>query len=243
MTICPRRKLRKGWRVPAFSLALALMLAGSAQAGFLAGDSDAMAGYHGTLSLSDTLGKHTLNVLVDYAVYAPGTFDNSFSNEDPSDGTGYVYAYQFVNSATSTSKEVIEQFAVGLNVHAQVANQEQLSDPNAPAGQLSEPPGFGGSVISSALWSYSGLRGSADGVLPGEKSEILIFTSPFAPGWGSTSMQASYMISVQTPASGVAAVFGNAVPSPTPEPATVVLMATAAGLFVLLRVVRRELRC
>ena len=62
-----------------------------------------MSGWRGNLAMSGTktrtlggvIHTFTLNATVDYAVYAPGSFDLSFPNADPSDGTDYVYAYRF----------------------------------------------------------------------------------------------------------------------------------------------------
>ena len=186
---------RVGGGVSAFLLILALTMAGAAQAGFLTADPNAMPGWSGTLSLSAAKSGASLNAAVDYAVYAPGSFDVSFPNLDPSDNTRYVYAYQIFDKSTSTAS--ITTFTVGLNVAAQVASQEQLADPLAPAGQASATPGFTDPAPTSAVWDYTG----SNNVLPTKKGEILIFTSPFAPQWASASMLATSHLSAQAPGS------------------------------------------
>ena len=239
MAICLRQPRWIGWEALALTLALAWITAGPAQAGILASDPNAMSGWQGSVTLSAARLSYLLSATVDYAVYVPGSFDLSFPGSDPSNNTSYVYAYEIFDSAEPTSTEYIKQFSVGLHGGGPVANQGDLTPPIGPAGQPSEPPGFG-SAPTSAVWSYSGLNGSTN-ILPGQNSEILFFTSPDAPGWDYTSLLASHGLAPQTPATGVPA-RGNAVPSPTPEPATMLLLATAACLFGLLGVVRRRSR-
>ena len=233
MAIFLRQRRWIGWEVLALALALAWITGSPAQAGILVGDAHAMAGWDGSVPLSTTYSSppslYSLNAVVDYAVYKPGYFNLSFPGDDPSAGARYVYAYQFFNNVNST--EYIKLFSVGLDGDEQVANQAQLTDPDAPAG---EPATFAkfGSAPTSAAWAYSGLHGSKN-VLPGQKSEILIFTSPFGPQWASTELTASDAVSAENP---------NGVPSPTPEPSAAILLATAVGLFGLLGFVRRRFR-
>jgi hypothetical protein len=228
-----------GWKVMAVALILAWITARPTQAGILANDSNALSGWHGYVSLSSAQNSRLLSATVDYAVYAPGTFDLSFPGGDPSNNTAYVYAYEFFDSAKPTSTESILQFSVGLHGGGSVANQGYLTPPIGPVGQPSEPTG----VINStaAVWSYDGLNGSTI-VQPGQNSEILLFTSAFAPRWDSTAMLASHSLGAQTPGKGIVPAQGNGVPSPTPEPASMFLLAMAASLFGLLGIVRRRFR-
>jgi hypothetical protein len=224
----------------AFSLALALLFVGSAQAGFLANDSDAMSGWRGDLAMYGTktrtlggvLHTFTLSATIDYAVYAPGSFDLSFPNADPSGNTDYVYAYQFVDSSAST--EPVVSLSVGFGGDAHVATEGQVADP-LTGGQASETPKLTGSPPTSATWSYLSAT-----VSPGHDSDILFYTSPYGPQWGHGSLLATNALSVNSAPNGVTLGPGNALPTPTPEPAAVVLLATAAALFALRRVVRRR---
>ena len=70
---------------------------------------------------------------------------------------------------------------------------------------------------------------------PGQKSEILFFTSPFEPEWGSTAMQVTHSLNVNgSPAQG------KGLPHPAPEPASLMLLATAAVLLGLRGALRRR---
>ena len=141
MASCRRQSRWIGWKMLALALALAWITARPAQAGILAGDPNAMVGWDGSVSLSATYSPYSLSAVVDYAVYAKGSFDQSFPGSDPSNGACYVYAYQFFNSEPASTVS-IKQFSVGLNGHDQVANQAQLADPSGPAGLPSAPQGL-----------------------------------------------------------------------------------------------------
>ena len=236
------RQWQAGWGMLAVALALACTTARPAWADVLPSDPNAMAGWRGSVSLYDFVGARTIiysRLRWIMRSYAPGKFDLSFAASDPSNGAGYVYAYQFFDAASPTSTEIIRTFSVGLEGDEQVANQGQLASPPGPAGIASKTPGFTNPYPTSAVWTYSSALGY---VQPSQNSEILFFTSPFAPEWDFTSVTTLHGIGAQTPASGVIPTKGNAVPSPTPEPAGLLLLATAAGLIGLLGVVRRRCR-
>jgi hypothetical protein len=234
MDISLRQPRWIGWKVMALALALAGVAAGLAQAGILVGDTHAMAGWQGYVTLSSSAHSHTLNGTVDYAVYAPGTFDLSFPNSDPSNNSAYVYAYEFFNT-TSTSTEKILNFSVGLHGGGPVANQGYLTPPVGPSGYTSDPPGPIAST--AAVWYYS----SPNYVPVGQNSEILIFTSPSPPEWDTVALSGNYSMGANLPTNGIPA-RGNGVPSPIPEPAAMLLLAMAAGLCGLLGIVRRRFR-
>jgi hypothetical protein len=229
---------RYRWKVAAVALALVCMPGRPVQADTLVGDPHAMSGFDGTVPMTGAKHGYSLVASVDYAVYAPGSFDLSFPGDDLGDNGSYVYAYQLFNSGTSNVS--IATFSVGLNPAAEVANQEQLADPISPAGDPSQPPGFTSSDPTSAVWYFNGLNGSVT-VNPGDKSEILIFTSPYAPTWASTAMMASHSLSAQTPSSGTPGQ-GNGIPSPIPEPSTMLLLVGAAlGLLGFARWQKRAI--
>ena len=74
----------------------------SAQASLLASDPLAMAAWQGTRTFYAVDDVYTLNVTVDYAVYAPGQFPGT----DPSGGADFVYAYEIFNTLNPASVEV-----------------------------------------------------------------------------------------------------------------------------------------
>ncbi len=234
MDISLRQPWWIGGKVLALAMTLAGIAAGPAQAGILVGDTNAMAGWDGYVTLSNSSHSHTLNGTVDYAVYAPGAFDLSFPGSDPSNNTAYVYAYEFFNT-TSTSTEKILNFSVGLHGGGPVANQGYLTPPAGPSGNPSDVPGP--ITSTAAVWYYS----SPNYVGVGQNSEVLIFTSPCAPEWDTVALSGNYSVGANLPTNGIPAQ-GNGVPSPTPEPAAMLLLAMAAGLLGLRGIVRRRFR-
>jgi hypothetical protein len=235
MGICLRQRRWIGGKVAALALVLAWTAAGPAQAGVLVDDTNAMAGWHGFVLLSGASHNHSLSAAVDYAVYAPGTFDLSFPGSDPSNNSAYVYAYEFFNNTTSTSTEKVNAISVGLHGGGTVANQGYLTPPVGPSGNISDLPG---SITSTAaVWYYS----TANYVGPGYNSDVLIFTSPYAPEWDTVALSGNYAVGANLPTNGIPSQ-GNGVPSPTPEPAATLLLATAACLCGLFGMVRRRFR-
>jgi hypothetical protein len=186
----------------------------------LATDSNAMSGWHGTSIVTASIGSFTVDV--QYAVYAPGQFNLSFSGEDPSGDAQYVYAYQLFNSDTSAAS--IREFTVGLDGDESPANIGAVA---SSLGNATNSAYFAGSLPTSAVWSYVDNKLS-----PGSNSKILIFTSPYGPEWDSATLLGTKGSVGQAP--------GDGLPSPVPEPAAVLGLASIGCLFVLARLFRRK---
>jgi hypothetical protein len=193
-------------RIAVFCL-LAAAVAG-AGATTLATDPAGTPGYTGAATFDGSVGSAKLYVDLQYAVYAPGRY--SHASADLSGGTDWVYAYQVFNRGTSTRN--VTTLVVGLLENAPAGNEQ--ADPDAGA--------LGGIEPDSILpLSRSMLFDFWPEVHPGQHSSVLLFTSPYPPTFGPTSVEAG----------GIAA--QDSAPTPLPEPASVLLVL--AGLFVTRR--------
>jgi len=211
------------------TLALLVSLAGSAVAGPLPTDPNAMAGWKSTSSFLASNGGFTLKVNVEYAVYAPGMFGSSVALGipgaiDPSGGTNYVYAYEALNQGTGTA--LMTSLSVGLDPGALPSGigNDAVSPELGTAPNLSQFIPVGVNPPSSAKWSYT-----TTSLGPGNHSDILFFTSPFGPKMILASM-----------VGGHATFASSALPTPLPEPASAVLSALAALGMLAAHCVRRR---
>jgi hypothetical protein len=200
--------------------ALLLAHATTARAGILATDPNALAGFRGTQPFAFAMPPFSFNATVDYAVYAPGQFQQTFgAGSDPSGGTRFVYAYQMFN--TGTAQQLLpRELSVGFNGNQNPANIGFLPDafgnfgidPTTSTFIPAAPP------FTSAIWNRTNW-------LPaGAASEILLFTAPNGPGFFNSSVRAGALVDERT------------LPSPIPEPATL----GAAAVALLLSVTRRR---
>ena len=206
---------------------LSLLLTSVAAAGPLAAETDGttgLPGWHGTQSTWNSLTK--IQATVEYAVYAPGMFDQSVllgNPADPSFDSDYVYAYEvslvttapLVYLSVSTVAGAIPMSYVGTN------HVDSWSSPNLGQAPSTEIFNAGATVVN-ARWSFSPTLPLSTGY-----STILFFTSPFGPQFNNAAISG-----------GGTQINTTTLPSPVPEPATLTLAAIA--LVFLLAVGRRR---
>ncbi len=214
-------KSRKNtWIAGAALVVVGVMLActGPLEAGPIATDTRAMVGFYGMRSFSYSGFGETLTAEVDYAVYAPA----AYPGDDPSPGDKYVYVYQIFNDLASTVG--VAFFSVGLEdgSGANHAGDDASEDAPGTAGGQSQSLEMVGTA--SVYWLFD------PDVSIGAHSTTLLFTSPNAPAWKSGAMADG---GLPTPGSDL-------LPSPTPEPATIALMATGLALVGIGRARRRR---
>jgi len=186
--------------------AVLLALSVPAAASPLVSDLNAMATWKGTQQFYNTDGVATLQVDVEFAVYAPGNYSLV---TDPSGGTQFVYAYQVFNDLGGNRP--VSSFSVGLDLTANVASIGSDAISGTSGGTAPTASVFTGSPPTSAVWYF--FNNTIDSPPANEYSTVLLFTSPYGPQWA--------------PATVMNGGLGNTrdLPSPTPEPATMALMA------------------
>jgi hypothetical protein len=199
----------------------------------ISADTNALDAWHGTLQTSGSVvlplpvGTKYLNVDVEYAVYEPGTFNNSFPGCDPSNGNEYVYAYQLFNRTSSTDTGILK-FTLGVSNEAFPIGSyiTEIENPAATSIRVSAPATVGTTAIN---WTYAP---STSRIRTGENSKLLLFTSHDAPTWNFANL-VGYS-GATTPANNYF------LPSPVPEPGTLIALAIAGFLFCLRRAIRRN---
>jgi hypothetical protein len=183
-------------------------------AGLLANDNNALV--HGYRSSDDGVAR------IEYAVYTKAAFAASFPTVDPSSGAAYefVYTYQWCNDAATGSGSYLRALNVGLDGNEQAAHVSELSVAGASSARIStavNPP------VTSAVWNFT----TPNRILAQETSNVLLFVSPFAPEWddctitlGPTTNRCQFLASNN-----------SGVPSPVPEPSTLVGALLAGGML------------
>lgn len=180
------------------------LAASSARAGLLDGTPFAISGFTGSVAADRDLGFQSIFSDVDYAVFAPGSFQsflnaNNISFTDPTGGSDFIYAYQiFVESAAPG----VFDFTVGIDPTA-----PRDVDPNSIPGTGDETPFFTIDSPQQQKWSFDGDLGT------GESSQILYFSSPLGPKFNTMTINSGIASPDPSPL----------VPSPVPEPATLLL--------------------
>jgi hypothetical protein len=156
-----------------------------------------------------------LSGYVDYAVYAPGTYDGTVSFNNL-----YVYAYQVFSQSSTVS---IDYFSVGLKSGVSVSNvmSDSAADYAVTGGNI---PNLSLLMPQQALYLFQ-----SDGISANEYSCTLLFTSKIAPGMAEGVVSAGF-------AGGAI----MALPSPVPEPATFGLLI--GGAFMAIRRKTKGLR-
>jgi len=199
------------------AVVITLLLAGSALAGPIADDPNAILAWRGTQPFyvegtGPFIGA-TLDVDVEYAVYQAGDYEDS--GTDPSGGTEYVYAYQVFNDLTGNRP--VSNFSVGLDPASGAANIRVDAGAGTLGGTAPSFAGFSGTPPTSSVWYF--FNDTIDP--PDGYSEVLIFTSPNGPQWAPATVMDSGLSNTQN------------LPSPTPEPATLGLLALGGALTFL----------
>ena len=166
---------------------------------------------------------------IEYCVYAPGSFDTSWGEDsDPSGDQHYVYAYQIFNNlnpyptnpAGSTmlpQQDFVNKLTIGTRGEDEQVADNDLADSYVDDVTGDRPPTIHRIPIDrrSVIWEFGG----AEYIDYGHVSEVLLFTSPAPPEWD----QASLIGRVST---------RHDLPSPAPEPGTLVLLSVAVAALL-----------
>ena len=198
------------------------LLSAPASAGPIADDLNAMSAWQGTQQFYDTEGVATLRVDVEYAVYEPGHY--GLSGADPSVGTQFVYAYQIFNDLGGNRP--VSSFSVGLDPTANVAHIGSDAGSGTPGGTAPTASAFSGAPPTSAVWNF--FLNTIDPPL--EHSTVLLFTSPYGPRLAPASVMDSGLSDKRD------------LPSPMPEPATMMLLGIGSAMMAAVRRLRRRRR-
>jgi len=201
--------------------ATAMLFSTKAFSAILATDANAISGFHGTQDFSTAIGTLTMKGEVDYAVYSPGKFGLTFgAGADPSGGARYVYAYELHNTGGVADRD-LGFLSIGFDGPGG-SNPQNISFLNNNLGDDPSASTFipvGGPPFTSATWNF------ATAIPDGHLSEVLLFTSPFAPAFFDASVQGGGL-SKQ-----------GRLPSPVPEPGTALV---AGGMSLALLIRRRK---
>ena len=177
----------------------------------------AMSPWYGWTHLNESISKP--DVTIYYAVFTRDDFNAAFGDMDPSNHDSRVYAYQLVNAAVSP---VITKLTVGLDSRASPAGITEINDPVGGSGTPSLLQAFAplSPPYGSAVWNYT------PSIAAGGKSKILLFTSSQDPQWLSATVKGNVQAE------------SGPVPSPIPEPTSLISLIMAVVFFVLLRPIR-----
>ena len=172
-----------------------------------------------------------LAVTVQYAVYAPTMFDDTFATYGFTYAAGtenhYFYAYQVFNNngehpwPYSGERDNVRWVTVGLTTDTQAGNPGHIQTDPTQQDPLYQYVSAAGTY--SAKWRF----GSATGDDPpplmyGSIGDVLYFSSPFGPAWMTATLQ-GFQSDTQL------------LPSPMPEPATLTILVVGFGGAWLMR--------
>jgi hypothetical protein len=174
--------------------------------GSLYNDPAAMAGFTGTATFNLSQASSTLNVDVEYAVFAPGQYAGS----DASGGGAYIYAYQIFNNFASNA--AVDFFSVGI-----------LSGSGIDMVYTDTNYGISGGIDPFAFQfpQSAGYMFTSQSLNPSQHSSVLLFNSMYLPtiGFGTLSGGGLGEMCILTVPSTVPAII--------PEPATIALLVPA----------------
>lgn len=182
--------------------------------------------WHGSVNVVGAAFGDTLTAVVDWAVFAPGDFQNYLDSQaiaqvDPTSPLDMTYVYQ-IHSVTFADPG-IDIMTVGLEP---IDGRGTLSAPSfVPTGAANEKSPTGGSDNNTSMvWSFAGNE-----LLPGDSSSLLLFTSPYAPEYDFLAVASGL---AAQPVSPLVPSPGNRLGPGIPEPGTLVLALTC-GLLLL----------
>jgi hypothetical protein len=191
--------------VAAVSCCLALLSGSPASAaGILSGHPDALPGWTGTVAFDNGSG---LNGELDFAVFSAADFNANFTGLGYVPGDDIVYTYQ-LNNSNNPGSDAISAEIVGIGSEANTIGTFDIGDVNASSSTF---------IGTNAQWLFNPEIGV------GQTSWGLAFSSPHGPVNGAA-------VTID----GGAMVLLDGIPTPIPEPASLVLIAFG-GLMLLLR--------
>ena len=176
----------------------------------LINDPNGMAGWKGGARFTRQLGSFLTDAEVEYCVYdGAAAFLASFpaAQIDPGQQDHYFYAYQVFNDVNAVADDA-SRLAVGKD------GDEVCTFPTSVANG-GVPPNQTDLNVHSVGWDLKDPTVAHPG-----HSDVLYFTSPFPPGDTSTSHVTGK----------IAASLVGVLPTPTPEPSTVILVVVGAAL-------------
>jgi hypothetical protein len=214
MTACLLNTKRRPGIITAFALLVIVFMPTVSRAELVDHFAQAMSGWASSLALS---GGGVPTVSVEFAVFSPG----SFGSGDPSNGLQYVYAYQLISDVTSPVP--ISKFTVGLDAGASATGIGEVDDSGVTGSGVAAYSCniTTGPTDNSAVWNYN------PRMSVGAKSKLLLFVSPYEPKWLTCTVKGSAYAET-----------GYYVPSPVPEPGTLLTLMMAGIGFILVRPIR-----
>jgi hypothetical protein len=151
---------------------------------------------------------------IDYAVYAPGIYSNSYLFSGK-----YVYCYQLFDDSASTSSIISLDISIDLDAGVGLTTYDTAS-PSGVAGGII--PSFYAHELGQVRYGFSW----DNPITVNQHSSVLLFTSDFAPD----SIMGTGLLGTATAGSCLVQL-----PVPTPEPASVLLLALAAPSLLRIR--------
>jgi hypothetical protein len=185
---------------------LVLLMSETSSAGFvgvLNGHADALPGWTGTAAFDNGNG---LKGNLDYAVFTAADFLLNFAGQGYVPGDAYVYTYQLIASSDAGTDSISTE-VVGIINPANTIGTFNIGDVNASSATF---------VGSNAQWLFN------PEIPLGMSSWGLAFSSPNGP-----------MNGVALTVDGGASVLITEIPTPAPEPGSLLLMI-CGGIFVCL---------
>ncbi|MEX2113483.1 MAG: PEP-CTERM sorting domain-containing protein [Pirellulales bacterium] len=209
---------------------VSMSLSTVAIAGPLTTDAAALPSWKGSTPFSGTNAglTHTVDAIVDFAVYAPGNFSLSAALGNPTDisgGTQYIYAYEVFRQGLDAD---ISSLSISLVPGAVPDNTTLVGhDPTTPEGGVAP---ISSNFVPGGIAPKLNVRWNFIPAMAGSNhSDILFFASPFGPQMLQATVGGTFTTAAMA-----------SLPTPIPEPGTWVLMAAGLCSLFALRPRRRR---